>query len=120
MERAAERLAAARYLEEGDFLDDAVSRVYYAMAHAAEAALTEYEIAPKTHKGFQTQFGKQVVKSGRLPAKMGRRLRRTFDLRQIADYAGTGLSSDTVRSLIEQADEFVQIIESHLASETDS
>lgn len=38
----------------------------------------------------------------------------------MADYAGTGLSSDTVRSLIEQADEFVRTIESHLASETDS
>ena len=75
--RAHERLDAARYLQDGHFLDDAVSRAYYAMAHATEAALLEYDVSPKTHKGLQTQFGKQFVQTGcRSGVEKPRRRRR--------------------------------------------
>lgn len=121
VQRANKRLEAARYLLEGGFLDDAVSRAYYAMAFMAEAALLEHEITPKTHKGLQTQFGKQFVTTDIFPAEMGRNLRRTFDLRQMADYTGTDLTEDTVRSVIEKSETFVRAVETHLeASESET
>ncbi|PQJ35097.1 hypothetical protein BSZ35_11250 [Salinibacter sp. 10B] len=108
LRRAHKRLDASRYLHEGGFFDDAVSRAYYAMAHGAEAALLKYEMTPNTHKGLQTQFGKQFVKTGTFPPKMGRNLRRIFDLRQKADYSGADLTDDTVQNVIERAATFVQ------------
>lgn len=118
--RAHERLDAARYLQDGHFLDDAVSRAYYAMAHATEAALLEYDVSPKTHKGLQTQFGKQFVQTGTFPAEMGRNLRRIFDLRQMADYSGTDLTTEAVQDVIDRAASFVDAVESHLDADTEA
>ena len=90
------------------------------MAHGAEAALLKYEMTPNTHKGLQTQFGKQFVKTGTFPPKMGRNLRRIFDLRQKADYSGADLTDDTVQNVIERAATFVQTIESYLEGASDA
>jgi uncharacterized protein (UPF0332 family) len=120
LRRAHERLDAARYLYEGGFFDDAVTRAYYAMAHGAEAALLKYEMTPDTHKGLQTQFGKQFIKAGTFSPEMGRNLRRIFDLRQKADYSGADLTNDTVQNVIERADTFVQAIESFLRGASDA
>jgi len=116
--RAHKRLDAVRYLQEGKFFDDAVSRAYYAMAHATEAVLLEYDVAPKTHKGLQTQFGKQFVQAGTFPPEMGRNLRRIFDLRQMADYSGTNLTAESVQDVIDRAAAFVDAVESHLEADT--
>lgn len=122
IQKAHERLEAAQYLHDGDFLDDAVSRAYYAyaMAHAAEAALVEHDIAPDTHKGLQMQFGKHFVKTGIFPPDMGRNLRRILDLRQMADYSGTDLSAESAQTVIDHASAFVDTVEFHLEPDTDS
>ncbi len=120
IQRARRRLEAARYLHEGGFVDDAVSRAYYAMAHAAESALLEHEVTPKTHKGLQTQFGKRFVKPGVFPPEMGRNLRRIFDLRQMADYSGTDLSAESVQNVISRAIAFVDTVELHLETDTNA
>lgn len=119
--RAHERLEAARHLHDGGFFDDAASRAYYAMAHVAEAALLEHDITPKTHKGLRGQFGKQFVTTGIFSSEMGRNLRRAFDLRQMAEYSGTDLSTETTNDVIEQAASFVKTVESYLEeSETNA
>ncbi|MFB6098892.1 MAG: HEPN domain-containing protein [Salinibacter sp.] len=119
--RAHERLAAARHLCDGGFFDDAASRAYYAMARMAEAALLEPDIAPKTHKGLRGQFGKQFATTGTFSTELGRNLRRAFDLRQMAEYSGTNLSTETTNDVIEQAASFVKTVESYLEeSETNA
>ncbi len=55
MEKAVRRLRVAeKLLRDGEY-EDAVSRAYYAMYHAAKAALATVNVFPKTHKGvFQS------------------------------------------------------------------
>jgi len=57
MEKAHEKLKAAKVLFERKFYSDAVSRAYYAMFYAARALLSEKNIYPKTHRGVISQFG---------------------------------------------------------------
>lgn len=85
-----------------------------------QRAHKRYEITPNTHKGLQTQFGKQFVKAGTFPPEMGRNLRRIFDLRQKADYSGVDLSEEAVRNVLERADAFVRTVESYLEAGSDA
>ena len=56
---------AKRLLQE-DFFEDAVSRAYYAMYHAARACLVLEGSAPKTHAGLISEFGRLFVLPGRV------------------------------------------------------
>lgn len=52
---------------------------------------------------------------------MGRNLRRAFDLRQMAEYSGTDISTETTNDVIKQAASFIKTVESYLeASETNA
>jgi hypothetical protein len=71
--RARKSLRAAKTLLDEDLLEDAVSRAYYAVLHAAKAALAKEEMAPKTHSGVSrlgccleggAQFGWRVELHG--------------------------------------------------------
>ena len=50
LNKAAERLEAAKYLLAGGHYEDAVSRAYYSMYYAARALLSLKDIYPKAHK----------------------------------------------------------------------
>jgi uncharacterized protein (UPF0332 family) len=51
---------------------------------------------------------------------MGRNLRRIFDLRQMADYSGTDLTTEAVQDVIDRAASFVDAVESHLDADTEA
>jgi uncharacterized protein (UPF0332 family) len=60
---------------------------YMAAFHAAQAALTQvHEIAPKTHRGVHSLFGKLAISHAGLGADMGSFLSRAYDFKDIADY----------------------------------
>ena len=72
---------AAYLLNGGRFLA-AANRAYYAMFHAAMAALgTTGARLPKTRSGTISQFGEHFIKTGRLDQQFGRALHRASDLR---------------------------------------
>ena len=58
--------------------------------------------------------------TGTFPAEMGRNLRRIFDLRQMADYSGTDLTTEAVQDVIDRAASFVDAVESHLDADTEA
>jgi len=60
LEKAFECLADAKALLEKDRFTAAVSRSYYAMFHAAQAALISQEIEAHTHMGVNVQFQKNI------------------------------------------------------------
>jgi len=62
--RAEKALHSARLLAENGELEDAVSRAYYAMFHAARALLFSKGEKPKTHRGTISLFGEKIVKQG--------------------------------------------------------
>jgi hypothetical protein len=86
LNRANEALRAARLLLRGGELRDAVSRAYYAMFHAARAALHQKGVTAKTHKGIQLMFDTHIVKEGLLSREYGEMFRTAFNLRQRCDY----------------------------------
>ena len=65
---------------------NAVSRAYYAMMHAANAALALKDLQPKTHSGTQMLFNEHLVRPGHLDKQRGRDLARGQERRTSADY----------------------------------
>jgi uncharacterized protein (UPF0332 family) len=51
---------------EKDLFEDCVSRAYYAVLHAAKAALTLSEVEVDSHSGARSMFGFHLVKNGKI------------------------------------------------------
>jgi len=84
--RARKALAAARTLREEGLLEDALSRSYYAVLHAARALLVSEGINPSSHEAVKRLFGLHIVKEGGMDAQYAHILREEQDDRALADY----------------------------------
>ena len=95
--------------------NDAISRSYYAMLHAAKAGLATKDIETDTHRGVAAMFGKHLVKTGDVGAEQGRNLRRADAARQDADYqARLEFTSDQSYRECERAHDFLTTVREHL------
>lgn len=108
LEKAERKLEVAEKLLKSDDYEDAVSRAYYAVFHAAQALLlTEGEKA-ETHKGVVTLFGLLFVKTGRFKKNLGKYLANLKDDRESGDYEiFSYIDKDTAENAIEEAKEFI-------------
>jgi uncharacterized protein (UPF0332 family) len=86
LDRARVYLASARLLRDAGDYESAVSRCYYAMFYAAEAALLARGVAAGSHKGVIAEFNRLYVKSGVVADDLGRALGQAFEKRQLGDY----------------------------------
>ena len=93
--RAEGCLGAANLCLDHGFYADAVSRSYYAVLHAAKAALayviaTDVEAAedilPETHEGITNRFGMRLIRPGHIERMWATFLGRLSQLRFSADY----------------------------------
>lgn len=118
LRRADESLQAAIVLLQNNLFRDVVSRAYYAMFHAAQAALATQNVKmPKRHSGVISLFGEKFVKTGRLEKKFADNLSRAFRLRQMADYEiSVEFEKSSVEELIKNAEGFIQSIKTLLHS----
>ena len=113
LQRADKALEAARHLLADRLYEDAVSRAYYAMFHAARAILFTKGIITKTHSGAITNFGIEIAEKGIVDKEYGRILNRAFNLRQKSDYeTGTRFKKEDVMEMVENADRFLQVVKS--------
>lgn len=80
------RVSAARLLLHQGFLEDAVSRAYYAMLYAAEAFLEGDGLAFSSHSAVISAFGQHFAKTGRVPAGYHRALIKAEEIRRRGDY----------------------------------
>lgn len=109
LQRASETLNAARTLYDAGFYRESVSRAYYAMFYAVEAALRHSGHTAKTHRGTHILFSEHFVKTGLLPEKIGSDLRRSFENRQAADYdLDLDMPQYVARQAIDQASQFIE------------
>lgn len=123
---AAEFLARAeKYLDSAQLLlehgdpESAVSRAYYAMFFAAEAALLTRQLAFSSHKGVIAAFGEHFVKPGTFPAAMGRDLARAHDKRVVGDYdARPSITPEVASELVHAGRAFVARIRVHVDAPT--
>src|SRR5918999_580583 len=87
-QRAQEALRATNILLAADFPDFAAARAYYAAFYAASALLLAEGKTFRSHRGVVALIHRDYVRSGRLPADMGRILSILSDLRGVGDYGG--------------------------------
>lgn len=84
--RAVKAQGAADLLLEEGFCEDAVSRAYYAVLHAAKAALLARNIIAESHSSVRRLFGKELVQQGLLEKEWALILAHEQDERVSADY----------------------------------
>jgi len=117
--RAQNSLDGAHRDFEAEDYNRAVSSSYYAMLHAARAALNEAGKAPKSHRGVQHQLRETYVQNGKLDAHYHSLLSNAEDDRLEADYEMTpSFSRDDAEEWIARAEDFVDTIESLLLENT--
>ena len=94
---------------------NAVSRAYYAMMHAANAALAVKGLQAKTHKGTQTLFNEHLVQPGEVDKQRGRDLASGQRQRTGADYdVSRDVSESQAHEQCTKAATFLTEIRTHL------
>ncbi len=115
LDKAFECLADANALLEKSRYTASVSRSYYAMFHAAQAALLTEEIEAYTHTGVNVQFQKTFIKTGKFPVLFGKTFSKILDQRLKSDYEiGFKASPDDAKHTFEEASGFVTSIRNFL------
>lgn len=102
----AEQLVAGSGSDEG-----VVNRLYYAVFHAAQAALYDRNVNPSSHSALRNRFGAIMVRDGPISRDHGRLLTTLGDLRQQADYGYEPFEAD-VDELLRRPRDFVERVES--------
>lgn len=124
MAKSRRAAASARLLLNIGDVDGACNRAYYAMFDAARAALSSSR-APvetemiKTHGGLIAAFSLHLVKTGQVPIELGKALNKIEDLRLIADYTGDPVEIKKANWAVQQAEIFVQAMQSTFSPEFD-
>jgi uncharacterized protein (UPF0332 family) len=115
--RARESLQAAQLLQEKGLFADAVSRSYYAVMHAARAALLAHDTIAESHSAVRRLFGEVLVRPGRIEKEWAAVLAREQTQRIAADYdAEISWDSATSAGLTEEAKAFVLRVHAYLKS----
>jgi uncharacterized protein (UPF0332 family) len=117
LNKAYQRLQAAKELFQMRYFDDCVNRAYYSMVSAANAALRFRDITAKTHKGLHIKFSEIYIKSGEIDAKHGRQFRYAEDLRNKVDYDSfETISEEQTEIVLEDAEAFIDSVENLIKS----
>jgi uncharacterized protein len=113
--RAYDALQAAKNLTGDCLYADAISRAYYAILHAAKAALHVHDVAAESHPAVRRMFGLHLVKSGEIEPQWSAYLTASLDDRLAADYdVETVFSRKEARSECVRAGEFLKRIKQYL------
>jgi len=86
MEKSDRALSAARREYDAGDYGAASNRVYYACFYAVSAVLLNENQQFQKHSSLRAAMHKHLVKTGRIPPKLGKFFDRAFFERQEADY----------------------------------
>ena len=89
LNKAAEKLVAARLAWEAGLYGEVASRSYYAVFHALSAVLAARGMTFSSHSQVLGTFNRELVKSGDFPRETSSLLQRLFEDRQAGDYSIT-------------------------------
>ncbi len=117
IESAHGRLRSARAVREIGEYGNVMSLVYYAFLDAADAALAARTIRTKSHVGIISLFGLHFIRQGLVDAKYSSWFKQAHKFRLHADYERKrDFTLEQVNEAIEQATEFVGVVEGLLPS----
>jgi uncharacterized protein (UPF0332 family) len=115
LEKAVKKLMVAEKLFRDGEYEDAVSRAYYAMYHAAKAVLSTVDVFPKTHEGVVSEFGRKFVLKGVFPKELGKNLADAKAARETYEYSVTAtVEKSEAEAILLNAQQFVNAIKKHL------
>lgn len=113
--RARQAYRAAQLLSAEDLPEDAVSRAYYAVLHAAKAALYVHDIVVTSHAGTRRMFGLHLVRTGEVEPEWASCLGESLDDRLAADYeSGVSVSTGEAQREVRRARRFLMRIRQYL------
>jgi uncharacterized protein (UPF0332 family) len=113
--RANKTLQAARTLLENQLYEDCVSRSYYAVLHAAKAALIKVGIEAESHQAVRRMFGQHLVKTEQIEKRFAEILTAQQEDREIGDYdIYLDIEQDRASKRVLDAEKFIQRIEKYL------
>ena len=78
LDKAEKSLGASEVLNNSGYHDFSAARSYYAMFYTSEAALLSIGQSFSKHSAVISAFGKEFVKSGKLPSKLHQSLTTAF------------------------------------------
>ncbi len=106
-----DKLAVARHLHEQGNYDDAVSRAYYAVFHAATLLLYCAGFGFSSHAQLIGAFNREFVRSGLIDPTTGAAFRDLFELRQGADYdIYHAVDQEESKIAVDRAAEFINAV----------
>jgi len=109
-QRACGALAAAKQLLGVD-ANSAASRAYYAAFHATRALLALRGQTFSKHSAVRAAVHRDLVKTGKWPADLGRAYEFLIDLRHTGDYGGIRhVSGSDAESAIIRAEEVIEAV----------
>lgn len=86
LERASQAFDAATLLFDNDFLNDAISKLYYFLLYNIRALLLAKGLEPKSHEGALRLFGLHFVKENLFKPADSHIFSRLMKYREEADY----------------------------------
>jgi uncharacterized protein (UPF0332 family) len=111
LRKADAALASAKRDLDANDLDGAANRLYYAMFHAARAALVSIgEPAQGRHGTIIAQFGLHFCRGGPLPIELGRAIKEAQELRVEGDYGAGAPDATEVAAYLAKAQQFVAAV----------
>ena len=110
LRKAAQRVAASRDLLRLGYVEDAVSRAYYAMFYLAEAFLDGEGVRFSSHAAVVAEFGRRFVKTGCVPTEFHQYLLKAQEARHGGDYEDVyPLSTEEGELHLRRAERFLEL-----------
>lgn len=112
--RAHRSLESAKLLRSKGLFEDAVSRAYYVILEAAKGALSEHGRHAKTHRGVWSQFNDLFISNGLVDGSWSTVIGKLQYEREQSDYEAKKLDQESADSAVDQAEQFLMMLESML------
>ena len=113
--RALQSLRAAELLTREECYADAISRAYYAILHAAKAALYVNDVVAESHAAVRRMFGLHLIRSKEIEPEWSAYLVESLDDRLAADYdTEVSFSRKDARQECRRTREFLRRIQRYL------
>jgi uncharacterized protein (UPF0332 family) len=115
MIRARKALGAAKILLSTHLYEDAVSRAYYSVLHAAKAALCKIGVEPESHRAVRAMFSLHLVKTGKIEKEFATILTAEYEDREMGDYdIDIDIESERAEKRVQDAEAFIVRVEQFL------
>jgi uncharacterized protein (UPF0332 family)/predicted nucleotidyltransferase len=109
--RAKASIGGALSLLRDEYYADSVSLAYYAILHAAKAALQFYGVSTESHSGVHRMFALHLIRPGIVEPEWGDDIRQSADRRLLSNYDVTTTFDETdARESCERAQAFLDRI----------